>query len=96
MLKDRIESDNMSAGRAGTFAIVPRSRARVLRAGIASSGTERPLDAPIKRDLSGMDARLIVQGDPLITTMLNQQGTGDVAIAADVMIGRHRRPQLVV
>ena len=34
------------------------------------------------------------QGRP--PARLNHQGTGDVAIAADVMIGRHRRPQLVV
>src|SRR6202030_3246268 len=53
-------------------------------------------NAPIKRHLSSRDARLILQGDPLITTMLNEQGTGCVAIVADMMIGRHRRLQLVV
>jgi hypothetical protein len=53
------------------------------------------LDA-VAKDLFGRDARLILQGDPLITTMLNEQGTGCVAIVAGMMIGRDRRPQLVV
>src|SRR5437016_12287101 len=51
-------------------------------------------DAPIKRDLR--DARLILQGDPLITTMLNEQGTWWVAIVAVVVIGRQRHRHIVV
>jgi hypothetical protein len=53
----------------------------------------RPM--PLKRDLSGRDARLILQGDPLITTMLNDEETRCVEMVPDMMIGRHRRPQLV-